>query len=500
MKESERTYDEMFALLRDTPPATSLTAQEIQSLLDDRSPLPAPEAPRFAPAAVTRHVLVAAALAVIAAGIWMLAPDNDPVAENIPAPATVSPGRAQAHPVIPAPQQTTRPVPEAIAAENRRAAGDGTGARQAVRTTSPIPSTDAAGGNEGTTHESLAIRDIAGKDSPLDAMKKQPEIATVPMLELNPKELEALGVVVMDGEIRTFGEEYYSLDSEQERALFAQMGIDTAQRTGIVRIPLVIDTKGMSTRKYPWMRMETYSRIAPIIALNTYAGTKQGSMVTLNSFKHSPIMDSAKRSVASIASVLTMALTSSNVDSMMHDGGQANLARVLVPVHVRLGGESVDGAMRHHSADIILWYYPTPEFAAALPARYRISLQKELNAIADVVECNLPPGEACQRMTGEPSLLNYCKRTSGALRGLNVSPNPAYDEVTVHYMLESPRKIEAALYGIHGEYVRDLVPAITADAGMHTAKIQLGSVTSGAYVVVLRSEQGEQVSERLIVQ
>jgi hypothetical protein len=135
-----------------------------------------------------------------------------------------------------------------------------------------------------------------------------------------------------------------------------------------------------------------------------------------------------------------------------------------------------------------------------LPERYRTSLQKELNAIANVMECNLPPVEVCRQMTGEPLLLNYCKRTSGALRGLNMSPNPAHGSVTMRYMLETQRTITAALHGIRGEYIRELVPEATVAAGSHSVTVQLGKVTPGAYIVVMRSEHGEQVAERLIVQ
>jgi hypothetical protein len=320
------------------------------------------------------------------------------------------------------------------------------------------------------------------------------------MLELSPEELGSLGVTFADGGIQTVCEEYYNLTTDQDRATFARMGIDTTQRSGIVRMRLSIDTFNLTTRKHEWTRVDDYSRIAPVIVLNSYFRNEHDNTVSVASFKRSPIMASARRSIDSMVTFLPTALASGNVDRVMHDSDQSNPARILVPVHIRLGDAPIAGSTKRRGADIILWYYPTPEFAAALPPRYRTSLQRELNVLADVVECNLPQREACRQLTGEPLLVNYCRRTSGALSGLNVSPNPAHGEIRMRYMLESPRTMSVALYGIRGEFVRELLPAAPISAGMRSESVRLGDVRPGAYMVVLRSDQGEHVSERLIVQ
>ncbi|MEP7217874.1 MAG: hypothetical protein ABI876_03105 [Bacteroidota bacterium] len=231
--------------------------------------------------------------------------------------------------------------------------------------------------------------------------------------------------------------------------------------------------------------------------LNSFVKGEHNNTVALSSFNRSPIMDSAKRSIGLMVNALERTFTNDN-GGAMDNGYQTSPARILVPVHIRPGARAVGGTAR--GADVILWYYPTPEFVAALPARYRISLQKELTVIADVVECNLPPGEACSRMTGVPLLSNYCKRISGALSGLSISPNPAHGSVAMRYTLENQRMIRAALYGIRGEFIRELMPATTSGTGAHLVTLELGDVTPGAYVVVLRSDREEQVSDRLIVQ
>ncbi len=505
MSRSERTYHELFTLLRETPPTASLTPEEVQSLIEERSGKPASGRSGLLPGG--RMITgIAALLAVSLVGIWLL---------RSPAPAPES-----AHTILPArqgtimtpqkniaPRQETRPEDIATTAAIPSVAG----ARESDRlpgTPRVIPATSrsrpathrqSASPAAPTMHGNADAITIGASDPSSDHPAMQPEGTTFPMLELSAEELGALGVTIADGEIRTIGEEYYTLVTEQQRVKFAAMGIDTTTRTGIVRKQLTIDTSGITTTKYSWTRVERYSRIAPIIALGTYPKDEHTVFTMINSFDRSPIID-AKHSIGSMEDVLATMFARDNADSASHDSTRTDPARILVPVHIRLGDEPILGGTKRRGADIILWYYPTPEFAAALPARYRISLQKEMNAIADVVQCNMPPLEACRQMTGEPLLLNYCKRTSGALSGLSVSPNPARGAVTVRYTLGAERTVAVLLYGIRGEYVARLLPAASADAGTHSANVELGDVKAGAYMVVLRSDRGEQVSERLIVQ
>lgn len=507
MNRSERTYHQLFELLGDTPARASLTPEEIQSLITGPSAGTLPDAAP-APSMITarRVAVVVAVLAVSAMGIWLL-PDS----AGKPGPATPvtltqksagpSPEQKPEQKAAMIPQQVQTPEHGTAAMNEKNGAGStretAVTARRATRQSRPkvtMPVISSTVENDGVDNSVKA----ASATNP--ASIKSQSITTLPMLELGRDELKALGVSFINGEVQTIGEEYYTLVTEQDRILFAQMGMDTTRRMGIVQMRLSIDTFGLTTKKYSWANVESYSRIAPIIALNSYVKDEHNHTVSLNSFNRSPIMDSAKRSISYMVNMLAKALENDCVEHIIHDSDRANPARILVPVHIRLGDEPISGSTKRRGADVILWYYPTPEFVDALPARYRVSLQKELNAIADVVECNLPPGEVCRQMTGELSFLNYCKRMSGALHGLNVTPNSGQRTITVRYTLENPRQITASLYGIRGEYIRELMPEGTVGAGTHSTTIRLGSVPSGAYMVLLKSEQDEQVSERLIVQ
>ncbi|MEO5929740.1 MAG: hypothetical protein ABIR47_07400 [Candidatus Kapaibacterium sp.] len=490
MNGSERTYSQLFELLRETPPAASFTEEEVQSLIERVLPEPAP-VPHWFPS--TRAAWwIGGAVAIALTGFWLLpmagpernitsiAPHGDTTSStDTPRPAALPDMKTSSREI----GKTNAIVTEHAPTPRREPIIARAGLNAIVHTRGP--------------RMANAMREKP--DGMMDITPPHPAISTLPMLELSNDELKPLGVTFAGGEIQTAGEEYYTIATAQDRAEFARMGMDTMQRTGIVRMRLAIDTSGVITKKYGWTKVNDYSRIAPIIVLNSFAKGEHNNTVALSSFNRSPIMDSAKRSISSMVNALERTFTNNN-DGAMDDGDQASPARILVPVHIRLGAKPVDGNGNARGADVILWYYPTPEFVAALPARYRISLQKELTVIADVVECNLPPGEACSRMTGVPLLSNYCKRISGALSGLSISPNPAHGSVAMRYTLENQRMIRAALYGIRGEFIRELMPATTSGTGAHLVTLELGDVTPGAYVVVLRSDREEQVSDRLIVQ
>lgn len=509
MNRSERTYNQLFGLLRDTHPANSLAPEEVQSLLE--KPLePADDTRRFGAISPARRAgIVMGLLGASIVGVWLaLAPSSSPDRVASSGPLLLATRSQQKQPAAQPESNAAAPSTTSAAGETKvtgnTIAAPGAQPRATTPRAARVSRTLSAPRVPAATAEETPTNDRSAQERTLAARKssssRPAETTAFPMLELSQDELKALGVAFIDGEIQTFGEEYYTIATDEDRALYASMGMDTSVRSGIVRMRVSIDTFGLTTKKYSWTRVESYSRIAPIIALNSYVRDEHSSAVVLNSFNRSPIVDSANRSIAFMVRALAKVLASDNVERMMHDADHANPAPMLVPVHIRLGDEPIGGSSKRRGADIILWYYPTPEFAAALPARYRISLQKELNAIADVVECNLPPGEACRQMTGEPLLLNYCRRTSGALSGLSVSPNPARGSVTMRYNVESDRTVTTALHGIRGERIRELIPSKGVGTGTHSVTLQLDGVAPGAYMVVLRTERGEEVSERLIVQ
>ncbi|MBS1914330.1 MAG: T9SS type A sorting domain-containing protein [Bacteroidetes bacterium] len=535
MNGSRQTYDQMMGLLRQANPAASLNRQEVEAVIASAGAEPAP---RLRGASGRRVVWWSTgAILLLATGItaaWMLLSPT-PSGRETMAPATVSepqaiglartdvasipPSPAIASPVVEAASRSDVNAigydapPEPAASSVRRAAHPashaGTPVSPAARHAGKPLQVDASAAKP-SSHAPSQSLDTAPLASALAVQRPtvdrtmpvppRPMPAEIPLLELTPAELRSLGITFANGGIETFCEESYTLDNPAQIKTFAEMGLDTTKRSGIVRMHLTIDTFSLTVRKYPFVQVDHFSHVAPIVVLNTYCKDARSTMSTFNSFDQSPIMAEAKRPLAPMVQALTSALARDDAWSLLHDTARANPIRMLVPVHLRLGDEPIDGSTRRRGADIILWYYPTQEFVAALPDRYRVPLAGELAAIADVVECHLPQSAACERMTGAPSLLNFCGRSSGALLGLEASPNPAHGPISLRYTLASERNIRITLHTLRGEYLRDLVPAAPAEKGTHRASIRTEGLESGVYMIVMHSNQGEQVSERLIIQ
>ena len=92
------------------------------------------------------------------------------------------------------------------------------------------------------------------------------------------------------------------------------------------------------------------------------------------------------------------------------------------------------------------------------------------------------------------------KAVSGSLGIELVSPNPAIGSTTVLYSLQTPRKISVKLYRLSGKLARTIIENQKATAGNHETFVDLKGLQSGAYILEIRSDQGEQVTRKIRVQ
>ena len=174
----------------------------------------------------------------------------------------------------------------------------------------------------------------------------------------------------------------------------------------------------------------------------------------------------------------------------------------LIPVRVRMtSDEYVEEAGKNHGTEALLWYVPTPGFVDALPERYREPLKRELDAIASVEAEGLPSHEVCERTAGEPTFLDVCRSSGGAVAGTTIWPNPVKPggDVTIRYRLTEPREVMISLHDLSGRFLQELSSEGTKDMGNHASNLSLDGVNSGAYLVALRTDQGETAIQRVIV-
>lgn len=146
-----------------------------------------------------------------------------------------------------------------------------------------------------------------------------------------------------------------------------------------------------------------------------------------------------------------------------------------------------------------LWYYPTNEFLAVLPERYRLPLEKELAVIDEAEKKNLCAGDVCQKLTA-PSFFDYCRSQSGTIERSSLSPNPAQKETIAELDLSESRTISVSVYDQSGKFISKILSGHHIESGIQKVKIDLRGLSQGAYLLAISTEKGEQVIQRIIVQ
>jgi hypothetical protein len=135
------------------------------------------------------------------------------------------------------------------------------------------------------------------------------------------------------------------------------------------------------------------------------------------------------------------------------------------------------------SDEFILWFTPTIEFADALPERYKTPFQSELNARAEIVANCLPAERACKAMRGSSPFFDLCRRESGALSSVTISPNPASESAECTFMLQNPRDIYVSLHEVNGRFVKTMIQNEPKAIGEQKVPLLLQGIPAGAYLV-----------------
>jgi hypothetical protein len=149
--------------------------------------------------------------------------------------------------------------------------------------------------------------------------------------------------------------------------------------------------------------------------------------------------------------------------------------------------------------EFLLWFTPNKEFTSALPGRYREQLVSELHALAEVETRCIPAEQACKAVKGDSPFFDLCRRESGALLGVSISPNPARDNAECTFTLKDQRDINISLHDLNGRFVRTMIFNELKPSGENKVPLMLEGVPAGAYLLAIRTERGEQAVQQLVV-
>lgn len=161
-------------------------------------------------------------------------------------------------------------------------------------------------------------------------------------------------------------------------------------------------------------------------------------------------------------------------------------ANKLIPVLV-----SIENAQESvfKKADIILWFEPTDSFINALPDNYKSALKKEL-------------GMPEKPKTGEQRYTDTWREEDGALINTRVYPNPTQDfDVRFSFSLSENRTCSIGIMDMFGHTLSVAKENMPFEKGEHRIDINLQDIDkNGIYLIVMQTDAGEQIVQRLIVQ
>jgi hypothetical protein len=552
-----RNLDSLLDTARMNPPDERLLSRDEVSSMLDGQPFDRPSVPVSSTRINWRLAMVIPSLLVLA-GVFFFgdigAPD-EPTASPSTAPATSpSPKRAEsprtgggAQPIAPADRSAT-PAPRAVPvrSESRTSSSTTTVSTAPTdRVSEELARANAARvGSTADRELERAARATANASSIIDDVKarggapdKKPDLPSGGMvitktdydsaetakmlvdrasdrkldigrlgyIELTPVEAKRLGIDVTDDGLFLYADDMQamSIRPKKESSELIKLCDGKGPELTLKRYEMRIARSESKFESIELLPDATPLPIAPVIVVNQFRSELRSEGSTLIYFNDAPTLGHFDdRDIVSNGHY-EMLYGASRASVPPEDRAavqkHALLGR-LVPVYFRLDDGLIEGTSIRKGAEICLWYAPTKEFLAALPERYRSSLESEISTIAQVVRENGTVEQACDRIAGKPSYLEVCRVSSGAVHAATTSPNPAHGSTTVGFNLAEARRVSLTLHDMNGRYLRHLVHEEERPAGDHRVDADLSNVSQGAYLVAVRTERGEQAVARLIVQ
>ena len=149
---------------------------------------------------------------------------------------------------------------------------------------------------------------------------------------------------------------------------------------------------------------------------------------------------------------------------------------------------------------IVFWFIPNEDFIEKLPIRYKNELKNEMSAIKDLEQGNKDKKDVCE-LVSEKSFFGTCRDESGSLSIESIYPNPATNgNIKIDFNLGESRNIKIDVHDINGNFIGNILPLKRLNKGKHILPIELKDLKSGLYLISIRSEKGEIVSSKLIIE
>jgi hypothetical protein len=151
----------------------------------------------------------------------------------------------------------------------------------------------------------------------------------------------------------------------------------------------------------------------------------------------------------------------------------------LIPVQVL----AANAELEFNKNGLIFWYMPDKKFEEKAPA----GLREATDVFTDVKK-------------DRPNEKLAVNAKQGAIAEPAIFPNPSPGQSTFKYTLAEPRAVSIAIHDLLGKQLMVVASAENKSSGTFEKELDLASLEAGVYLLVMVTDRGEQITQRLVIE
>ena len=265
----------------------------------------------------------------------------------------------------------------------------------------------------------------------------------------------------------------------------------------VKRINQLYSAGKTDTLRFSGWKNTDFNMLSPISSCVNVKYPNHDALVSYIKYYPSPVLLSGDSSLKDIYRML-LSGDSNNTNSQGNQSIERTLTNhKLIPLRIRFSNIKTKSRNEYVNS-IILWYLITPELIAALPDRYKETVQKEFGIIKAIEKGRATLESACEALSGENTVLDICRSNSEVIKDLKVFPFPSYNyNANINFCLMEKRNLKINIHDFSGRFIKEYYNLMLSP-GDFSYYLDLSDLSSGFYLISVISDKGEHVIQKLI--
>jgi hypothetical protein len=143
---------------------------------------------------------------------------------------------------------------------------------------------------------------------------------------------------------------------------------------------------------------------------------------------------------------------------------------------------------------LVFWFEPSLELLFSLPIDVANRIMNEIATFDGKKDRCVELG-----MSGSSLIFDNSKSCNGAIEKMKVYPIPAKDNLNVSFNMNLEKKISIIISGVDGNFIDAQVMDCDRSIGDYVDHIDISKLNPGIYLLTIKADSGESVTQRFIV-